>query len=139
MEEVYEYLRVTRKQVPKRLQKEGLQIYRNCSFLHERLLSLTQPQLTVHYMRTALPLAVLHRMAVIWTSIVNKLRILILLHEQVEYIGCHQFDQSAMTSILEREFQFADQHPVVSRGDFLQSLVVWRYKTYCSTTATIQP
>ena len=129
-EEMYEYLQVSRKQVSKRYQKEGgLQLYRNCSFLHKRILS-------------ALIDCALHEECIApsgsspygcdmdkyyeQADVVDTI-------DQFEYIGCHRFDQSAMTSVLEREFQFANQHPVVSSKDFQQSLVVWRYASYCFT------
>ena len=129
-EETYKYLGVTRKQVSKRCQKEGgLQMYRNCSFLHERILS-------------ALVDCALHEECIApsgsspYGCDMDKYRRQ--MHqintiEQFEYIGCHRFDQSAMTSVLEREFHFADQHPAVSPQAFLQSLVVWRYPTKCYT------
>ena len=129
-EETYKYLGVTRKQVSKRCQKEGgLQMYRNCSFLHERILS-------------ALVDCALHEECIApsgsstdgcdmdkYLQQMNQINSI----EQFEYIGCHRFDQSVMTSVLEREFQFADQHPVVSPGAFQQSLVVWRWPTKCFT------
>ena len=129
-EETYKYLGVTRKQVSKRLQKRGgLLMYRNCSFLHERILS-------------ALVDCALHEECIApsgaspygcdfnnYRQQMNQIKTI----EQVEYIGCHRFDQSALTSVLEREFQFADQHPVVDPKPFSQSLVVWRNPTKCFT------
>ena len=129
-EETYKYLGVTRKQVSKRCQKEGgLQMYRNCSFLHERILS-------------ALVDCALHEECIApsgaspsgcnmdkYHQQIEQINTI----EQFEYIGCHRFDQSAMTAILEREFQFSDKHPVVSPGAFRQSLVVWRWPTKCFT------
>ena len=129
-EETYKYLGVTRKQVSKRFQKEGgLQMYRNCSFLHKRILS-------------ALVDCALHEECIApsgaspygcdmdkYRQQSNQIENI----EQVEYIGCHRFDQSALTSVLEREFQFADQDPVVAAYPFSQSLVVWRNPTKCFT------
>ena len=129
-EETYKYLRVTRKQVSKRFQKEGgLQMYRNCSFLHKRILS-------------ALVDCALHEECIAPSGASpyrcdfnkyhqQKKRIKTI--EQVEYIGCHRFDQSVITSVLEREFQFGDQHPVVDPKAFSQSLVVLKYPTKCFT------
>ena len=97
-EETYKYLGVTRKQMSKRFQKEGgLQMYRNCSFLHERILS---------------PLVdcALHEECIAPSGAspygcdMNKYRqqkSQIKTIEQVEYIGCHHFDQSALSSVLE--------------------------------------
>ena len=129
-EEMYNYLGVSRKEVSKRRQREGgLQMYRNCSFLHKRILS-------------SLVDCALHEECIApsgaspygcdmdkYREQMHKIDTI----EQFEYIGCHRFDQSAMTSVLEREFQFADQHPVVSPAAFQQSLVVWRYPTNCFT------
>ena len=129
-EETYKYLGVTRKQMSKRFQKEGgLQMYRNCSFLHERILS-------------ALVDCALHEECIApsgassngcdfdkYYQQKNQIKTI----EQVEYIGCHRFDQSVITSVLEREFQFGDQHPVVDPKAFSQSLVVWRNPTKCFT------
>ena len=129
-EETYKYLGVTRKQVSKRLQKEGgLLMYRNCSFLHKRIMS-------------ALVDCALHEECIAPSGAspygcdFNKYRQQrnqIKNIEQVEYIGCHRFEQSALTSVLEREFQFADQDPVVDSKAFSQSLVVWRKPTKCFT------
>ena len=127
-EETYKYLGVTREQVSKRSQKEGgLQVYRNCSFLHERILS-------------ALVDCALHEECIAPSGAspygcnFNKYRQQVReinTIEQVEYIGCHRFDQSAITSVLEREFHFADHHPVAESRAFSQSLVVWRWPTKC--------
>ena len=129
-EETYKYLGVTRKQVSKRNQKEGgLQVYRNCSFLHERILS-------------ALVDCALHEECIAPSGAspygcnFNKYRQQVReinTIEQVEYIGCHRFDQSVITSVLEREFHFPDHHPAVEPGAFSQSLVVWRNPTKCFT------
>ena len=129
-DETYKYLGVTRKQVSKRCQKEGgLQMYRNCSFLHERILS-------------ALVDCALHEKCIAppgsthfgcdmdkYHQQVRQIRTI----EQVEFIGCHRFDQSVMTSVLEREFHFDDWHPVVSPVAFRKSLVVWRRVSKCFT------
>ena len=129
-EETYKYLRITRKQVSKRCQKEGgMQMFRNCSFLHERLLS-------------ALVDCALHEECIApsgssttgcdmdkYRQQMNQINTI----EQFEYIGCHRFDQSVLTAVLEREFQFGNQHPVVSPEAFHQSLVVWRWPTKCFT------
>ena len=129
-EETYKYLGVTREQVSKRSQKEGgLQVYRNCSFLHERILS-------------ALVDCALHEECIApsgaspygcdmdkYRQQMKQIKTI----EQFEYIGCHRFDQSVLTSVLEREFHFHDEHPVVEREGFSQSLVVWRNPTKCFT------
>ena len=130
MDATYKYLGVTRKQMSKCLQKEaGLVMYRNCSFLHERIMS-------------ALVDCALHEECITpsgasnlgcnmdkYIQQVNQ----IITIEQVENIGCHRFDQSVMTVILEREFHFPAHHPVVEPRAFSQSLVVWREPTKCFT------
>ena len=129
-DETYKYLGVTRKQMSKLCQKEGgLQMYRNCSFLHERILS-------------ALVDCALHEECIAPPGSTHDGCDMDKYHqqereihtiEQVEFVGCHRFDQSAMTAVLEREFHFEDMHPVVSPIDFQQSLITWRFVTKCFT------
>ena len=81
--------------------KEGLLMYRNCSFLHKQILyALVDCALHEEYIAPsgALPNA--------YGCDMNKHRqqkSQIKSIEQVEYIGCHHFHQSALTSVLERE------------------------------------
>ena len=99
-EETYKYLGVTRKQVSKRFQKEGcLLMYRNCSFLHERILSVLV-DCALHEECIA-PSGALPYGCDMTKHRQQKSQIKTV--EQVEYIGCHRFDQSALTSVLERE------------------------------------
>ena len=129
-EETYKYLGVTRKQMSKRFQKEGgLQMYRNYSFLHERILS-PLVDCALHEECIA-PSGASSNGCDFNNYRQQKKQIKTI--EQVEYIGCHRFDQSVITSVLEREFQFGDHHPVVNPKAFLQSLVVWRTPTKCFT------
>ena len=130
MDETYAYLNVTRKQVSKRYQKEGtFQLYRNCSFLHERILS--------HFVDCAL-----HKecIAPAWSSPYFCFRSMY--DKQVrdiekidvfENIGCHRYDQSALTSILEREFHLPNDSPLFHDGHAAQTRVILRYETKCFT------
>ncbi len=50
-----------------------------------------------------------------------------------ENIGCHRFDQSALTSILEREFHLPNDSPLFNDSHAVQTRVIWRYETKCFT------
>ena len=130
MEETYEYLRVTRKQVSKCHQKEGnLQLYRNCSFLHERILShLVDCALHKECIAPAGSSPYSCNMGMYREQVRNIEKI-----DIVENIGCHRFDQSVMTSVLEREFQLPNDSPIVDPADADRSRVIWRYETKCFT------
>ena len=130
MEETYDYLKVSRKQVSKRLQKEGgLQLYRNSSFLHEKILS--------HLVDCAL-----HKECIApagssqYGCNVKKYDEQVRNIEKIgiiENIGCHRYDQSALTSILEREFQLPNDSPIVDATDADQVRFIWRGVTKCFT------
>ena len=130
MEETYEYLKITRKQVSKLYQKEtGFQLYRNCSLLHERILS--------HFVDCALheeciappgssPFGCDNKKYEEQVENIEKIDV-------IENIGCHRFDQSAMTSILEREFHLPNDSPIVDGTDSEQMRIVLRDVTKCFT------
>ena len=132
MEETYKYLGITRKQVSKRFQKEGgVQMYRNCSFLHERVMS-------------ALVDCALHEECIAPRGASRRGCDLSKYHErvknidaieEVEYMGhgCHRFDQSVLTSVLEREFHLPNGSPPVDVTGYYKTLVVWRSPTNCFT------
>ena len=130
MDDTYAYLKVTLKQVSKRNQKEtGFQLYRNCSFLHERILS--------HFVVCAL-----HKecIAPAWSSPCFYFRSMydkqardIKKIDVFENIGCHRYDHSALTSILEREFHLPIDSPLFHDGHAVQTRVIQRYETKCFT------
>ncbi len=130
MDETYAYLKVTRKQVSKRYQKEGtFQLYRNCSFLHKRILS--------HFVDCAL-----HKECIAppwsspyfcFSSMYEKQVQNIEKIDVFENIGCHRYDQSALTSILEREFHLPNDSPLFHDGHAVQTRVIRRYETKCFT------
>ena len=129
-EETYNYLGVTRKQVSKCFQKSGgLQLYRNCSLVHNRILS-------------SLVDCALHQECIAPTgsspigcdfgSYEKQVKQIDTI-DSIDYIGCHRFDMSAITSVLEREFHLSNDSPVVDPDGYEKSLVVQRKPTKCFT------
>lgn len=127
---IYQYLRVTRKQVSKRYLKEGgFQLYRNCSFLHIRILAhLVDCALHEECIAPAGASALGCDFDKYKEQVQNIDKI-----DVIEKIGCHHQDQSARTSIMEREFQVPNDSPIVDATDVEQTRVVWRYETKCFT------
>ena len=129
-DETYKYLGVTRKQMSKLFQKEGgLQMYRNCSFLQQRIMShLVDCALHEECIAPSGASAYGCNLGSYWNQVKNIDTL-----EQLEYVGCHRFDQSVITAVLEKEFHFPNFSPPVDSLDFTNSLVLWRYPSKCFT------
>ena len=136
MEETYEYLGVTRKQMSKRLQKAGtFQLYRNCSFLHERLLShLVDCALHKECIAPPGALPYLCSSAKYQKQVQDIEKIGVIENVGIIY-GCHRYDQSVLTCILEREFHLPNDSPLViaDMAHANQTRVIWRYESKCFT------
>ena len=134
MDETYDYLGVTRKQMSKRYQKEGtFQLYRNCSLLHERILS---PLVDCALHKECIAPAggsPYYCSAEKYQEQVQDIDNIDVI-ENVGYMyGCHRYDQSAITCVLEREFQIPNDSPLVEAARVSETRVIWRYVSKCFT------
>ena len=129
-EETYRYLGVTRKQVGKRFQKEsGLTIFRNCSFLQERVVS---PLVDCALHEECIAPSGSSPLGCNFDKYKEQVKQIDTI-EEVANIGCHRFDQSTLTAVVYKEFHFPSDHYVVDPAGYSETMVVWRNPTKCFT------
>ena len=130
MDETYKHLGVTRKQVGKRFQKEGnVQLYRNCSFVHERVVS---PLVDCALHEECIAPSGSSPFGYNFDKYKEQVKQIDTI-EEFAYIGCHRFDQSALTVVLDREFHFPNDHYVVDPAGYSETMEIWRNPTKCFT------
>ena len=129
-DETYKFVGITRKQVGKHIQMQGnVQMYRNCSFVHERVVS---PLVDCALHEECIAPSRSSPFGCNFDRYKEQVKQIDTI-EEVAYMGCHRFDQSALTAVLYREFHFPNDHYVVDPAGYSETIVVWRNPTKCFT------